>query len=181
MNTATFSFKLAQPYLPYSILQLLENKQFFILKICIQHLAQNVNTEQNETNLRSFNKVTAKVQGMRFCGVTKHGGFAWHSYGLLSFDLSCNHLKKWAIPDLFFFIFVFSRQLTVSIQYKFLPMTGLDPQTSGIRSNRSTKWATTTAPSIVIIIPRYCATLNKGPTSFQWSCLDFALKVLDGY
>ena len=73
MNTATFSFKLAQPYLPYGILQLLENKQFFILKICIQHLAQNVNTEQNETNLRSFNKVTAKVQGMRFCGVTKHG------------------------------------------------------------------------------------------------------------
>ena len=52
--------------------------------------------------------------------------------------------KKWAIPGLFFFIFVFSIQLTVNVEYKFLPMTGFEPQTSGIGSDRSTNWATTT-------------------------------------
>ena len=50
---------------------------------------------------------------------------------------------KWAIPGLFFFIFVFSLQLTV--QCKFLPMTRFELRTYGIGSNRSTNWATTTA------------------------------------
>ena len=56
-----------------------------------------------------------------------------------------SYWKKWAIPGLFFFIFVFSIQLTVNVRYKFLPMTGFEPRTSGIGSNRSTNWATTTA------------------------------------
>ena len=30
-------------------------------------------------------------------------------------------------------------------KYKFLPITGFEPWTSGIRSDRSTNWATTTA------------------------------------
>ena len=30
-------------------------------------------------------------------------------------------------------------------KYNFLPMTGFEPWTSGIRSDRSTNWATTTA------------------------------------
>ena len=29
--------------------------------------------------------------------------------------------KKWAIPGLFFLIFVFSKQLTVNVQYNYLP------------------------------------------------------------
>ena len=41
-------------------------------------------------------------------------------------------------PASFFFIFIFSRQLTVNIQYKFLPMTGFEPRTSGIGSDCST-------------------------------------------
>ena len=50
---------------------------------------------------------------------------------------------------IFFFIFVFSIhswQLT-NVQYinKVLPMTGFEPQTSGIGSDHSTNWATTTA------------------------------------
>ena len=40
-------------------------------------------------------------------------------------------------PGLFFFIFVFSIQLTENIQYKFLPMTGFKPWMSGVGSNRS--------------------------------------------
>ena len=46
---------------------------------------------------------------------------------------------------LFFFIFIFSIQLTISVQYKFLPVTWFEPRTSGIGSDRSTNWATTTA------------------------------------
>ena len=45
---------------------------------------------------------------------------------------------KWAIPGLYFFIFVFSIQLTVNVKYKMLPMTGFEPRTSGIGSDRST-------------------------------------------
>ena len=54
-------------------------------------------------------------------------------------------LKKWANPGLYFFIFVFSIQLTVNVQYNFLPMTVFEPRTSGIGSACSTNWATTTA------------------------------------
>ena len=58
-------------------------------------------------------------------------------------------LKNGPFPASFFFIFVFSIhswQLTI-VQYinKFLPMTGFEPPTSGIGSDRSTNWATTTA------------------------------------
>ena len=52
---------------------------------------------------------------------------------------------KKTIPGLFIFIFVFSVQLTVNVQYKFWPMTGFELRTSGIASNHSTNCATTTA------------------------------------
>ena len=45
---------------------------------------------------------------------------------------------KWA----FFFVFVYSIQLTVNVRYKFLPMTGFEPRTPGIGSDRSANWAT---------------------------------------
>ena len=45
---------------------------------------------------------------------------------------------KWAFPGLFYFIFVFSIQLTENVQYNILLMTGFEPQTSGIGSDRST-------------------------------------------
>ena len=57
----------------------------------------------------------------------------WYQYCKNTF------LKKWAIPGLFFFIFVFSLQLTVNnVQYKSLPMTGFEPWTSGVGSDHST-------------------------------------------
>ena len=42
---------------------------------------------------------------------------------------------------------------------KILPMTGVEPQTSGIKSNRSTNWATTTSrylsePNISVVPQR---------------------------
>ena len=46
---------------------------------------------------------------------------------------------------LFFIIFVFSIQLTISIQNKILPMTGFKLWNSGAGSDSSTSWATTTA------------------------------------
>ena len=44
---------------------------------------------------------------------------------------------KWDIPGLFFFIFVFSIQLTVDFQNKLLLMTGFEPRTSGVGSDLS--------------------------------------------
>ena len=35
---------------------------------------------------------------------------------------------------------------------KILPMTGVEPRTSGIESDRSTNWATTTSQKLLLII-----------------------------
>ena len=53
--------------------------------------------------------------------------------------------KIWANPGLFYFIFIFSIQLAVNIQYIFLPMIGFKLRTFGVGSDHSTNWATTTA------------------------------------
>ena len=54
--------------------------------------------------------------------------------------------KNGPFPDSFSFIFVFSIQLSVNIvQYKFCWWLDLNPRTSGVRSDRSTNWATTTS------------------------------------
>ena len=68
---------------------------------------------------------------------------------------------KWDNPGLFFFIFVFSIQLTVNIQYKFLPMTEFEPWTSAVRSDRSTNcpilMKLTTRPAYIKILFYYLA------------------------
>ena len=58
---------------------------------------------------------------------------------------SLSFFKKMAYPGLLFFTFVFSIQLTVNVQYKFLPMPGFELQTSEVGSNGSTNWATSIA------------------------------------
>ena len=51
---------------------------------------------------------------------------------------------------LFYFIFVFSIQLTINILYNLLPMTRFKRRTSGVEHNRFTNWATTSALRYVI-------------------------------
>ena len=53
--------------------------------------------------------------------------------------------NKVSITASFFLYFRFSIQLTINVQNKILPMTGFVPRTSGIGSDRSTNWDTTTA------------------------------------
>ena len=60
-------------------------------------------------------------------------------------------LFKWTISGLFC-LFVFSIQLTVNVQYNFLSMTGFELRTSGIGSNHSTNWATTTAQTYFLFL-----------------------------
>ena len=50
------------------------------------------------------------------------------------------------LPAPFFFIFVFSTQLTVKNVQQTLPMTGVEPRSSRIESDRSTNWATQPLP-----------------------------------
>ena len=71
-------------------------------------------------------------------------------------------LFKWTISGLFF-LFVFSIQLTVNVQYNFLSMTGFELRTSGIGSNHSTNWATTTAQTYFLFLANG---VNEGPA---WS------------
>ena len=49
-------------------------------------------------------------------------------------------LKNGPFSGLFFFFLLFSVQLTVNVQYNFLLMTGFEPRTSAIVSDRSTNW-----------------------------------------
>ena len=64
--------------------------------------------------------------------------------------MSLVFLKNGLLSASFFFMFVSSIQLTVNVQYKFFPMTGFEPRTSGIGNDRSTNWATTTARDVVV-------------------------------
>ena len=114
----------------------------------------------------------------------------WHSKQPLC-QLCHNHLFQllitWAlfykkngpIPASFFLFFVFSIQLTVNVQYKILPMTGFEPRISGIESDRSINWATTTVP---IIGNRYSSTSGATSRVSKWDkaprprYLGFALK-----
>ena len=80
--------------------------------------------------------------------------------------------KKWVILGLFFFIFVFSTQLTVNVQYNFLPMTGFEPQTSGFGSDRSISWVTTPAHVSTLfndLFPHIPSTSMPVKTSFESS------------
>ena len=52
--------------------------------------------------------------------------------------------KNWAIPAPFFCIFVFSKVNSKYVHYLIFPMTGFEPRTSGIVSDHSANWATTT-------------------------------------
>ena len=64
-------------------------------------------------------------------------------------------------------------QLTEYIWYKVLTMTGFEKRTSGVGSNRSTNWATTTAPRLRIVKIRQKAVQpNSGEFFFlkkQWA------------
>ena len=57
-------------------------------------------------------------------------------------------LKNGPFPASFslFLSFQYSWQQTKNVRCKRLPMTGFKPRTSDVGSNRSTNWATTTAP-----------------------------------
>ena len=73
--------------------------------------------------------------------------------GIIYLDLC---FFKWAIPGLFFLYFrLFNTQLTVNNKQMFnknkvLPMTGFELQTSGIGSDRSNNWTTTTTPDLCL-------------------------------
>ena len=73
--------------------------------------------------------------------------FGLHDF-LRSFRTRVNFLflKKWAIPGLFFIYFrLFNTVDNKQMFNKILPMTGVEPRTSGIGSDRSTNWAATTS------------------------------------
>ena len=73
-------------------------------------------------------------------------------------------LKDWAIPGPFLFIFVFSTVNSNYVHYKILPMTGVEPRISFIRSDCSANWATTTTlltPHPIVAICGLFSILNK--------------------
>ena len=66
-------------------------------------------------------------------------------------DLHVQHARIYLcqFPASFSFIFIFLTVNRKNALYKFLPMTGFEPQTSNIRSDLSLKWAKTTAHILV--------------------------------
>ena len=111
------------------------------------------------------------IQGFQYIQITKYF-IVWSNSIQLSWRQADSNpspylwwvfffLKKWAIPGLSFFIFVFSIQLTVNVQYQFLPMSGFERQTSGIESDSSTNWATTTVLVSVLWLSRWCCICGR--------------------
>ena len=79
--------------------------------------------------------------------------FFWHHLDLNSGWLHQQKFflkKKWAIPGLFYFNSSFQYTVDSNQMFNnFLPMTGFEPRTSGIGSDRSTNWATQPLPNDV--------------------------------
>ena len=72
---------------------------------------------------------------------------------LLFLSLS-RFLKMGHSQPIFFFIFVFSIQLTVNNCSRYiLPRTGFKQRTSDVKSNHSTNWVTTTAENLNLVLP----------------------------
>ena len=65
-----------------------------------------------------------------------------------------------------FSTFIYSWQKQINVRYKSLQMTGFKLRTSGVRSDCSTNWATTTArPSLIVIV----AVLNECRKRFRFT------------
>ena len=96
--------------------------------------------------------------------------FSLYIYFSLSLSLS---LFKLAIIGLFFLYFhLFNLQLTAKqCSMLILPMTGFEPRTSGVGSDRSTNWATT--------ISSLSLSLTFSPQVFLKLCFDHFLLLLD--
>ena len=106
--------------------------------------------------------------------INKQGGNISHLY------CRPHCFQKMGHPGLFFFIFVLSMQLTswqkTNVPFKSLPMTGFELRTSGVGSDRSSNWATSTAlqtPSSLLVIlvqrPRTLTSANGMQISNIWS------------
>ena len=61
-------------------------------------------------------------------------------------------LKNGPFPASFSLFSSFQYNWQKNVQYKFLPMTGFEPRTSVIGSDRSTNWGTTTAPTKLVSV-----------------------------
>ena len=125
--------------------------------------------------------VSAKPLSSMLCWLNL-GPCAIKLYGSVNYRFKTNHdqtgtvigpaynLLKLAIPGLFYFIFVFSTQLTVKqIFDKSLPMTGFKPWISGVGGDRSTTEPQPLPPAynlikeimIVLYVSRVLMTLCK--------------------
>ena len=62
---------------------------------------------------------------------------------MVSINFRLDRVLRWAIPGLFFFIFVFPIQ-----QINILPVAGFELRTSGVKSNLYANWVTTTAHTL---------------------------------
>ena len=79
--------------------------------------------------------------------------------------------EAWAIPGLFFFIFVFSIQLTVNVQYKCLPVTGFELEATALL-NEPQPLHSVAFVTLVDLGPTYLATSAKNV--FENGCFDAA-------
>ena len=93
------------------------------------------------------------LSGIEACSSNNNSALEAHS--VIQLHLSAL-LQNGPFPASFFFISVFSIQLTINDQFNFLPMTGFEPRTSGIGSNHSTNWITTTAQVCIVCCNSSC-------------------------
>ena len=84
---------------------------------------------------------------------------------------------KWAIPGFFFFIFVFSIQLTVNkCSKQIFPMTWFEPRTSGVETNCSTNWARITVQTLSILADEMCPQKHKNLWTINMETIFFFSK-----
>ena len=93
------------------------------------------------------------------------------------------YLKKWAISGLFFLYFRLFSSADSEWMNKILPMTGFERRSSGVGSDRSANWATTTTPLLInlsrpSILPLECRLIRCHSKNVSIVCYLFKLNWL---
>ena len=130
-------FKTSEAYISDPFLFTRLSPAIFIL-VCLslylhQHPAQKVSFCAANLFIKRLAEITLQKTIKLFSTVSGKINYLLDPIGSLEF-----FLKKMGQSRPLFLIFVFSIQLTVNIQFHFLPMTGFERRTSGVGSDCST-------------------------------------------
>ena len=151
--------------------------RIYVVRLCCVGVISSSHLLRRRLLLLLLKRTLQKEKKNRFWMNGLKYKISWHAVGTKVRNYICSgesrlqvtEFKKWANPSLLFFIF--SPFYVIQLKDKYLPMLGFEPRISGVWSDHSANWATTTANSgdrVQIDVPCYQGAKPEVP--FTSSC-----------